>query len=74
MQIETVRIAAPKSDDNPLGYIVINKSDLAEGMALFVGDDEKAEAEAAAKAATEAEAAAEATAAAAEQQSNRKGR
>lgn len=38
-QIETVRIVSPVTDDNPLGYIVINKSDH-KGEALF-GDDAK---------------------------------
>ncbi|MDY7525494.1 hypothetical protein [Sphingomonas sp. 10B4] len=36
MELPTARIVAPISDDNPLGYIVINESDLAEGMELYV--------------------------------------
>ena len=36
MQCETVRVVSPVSDENPLGYIVINESDLAEGHELFV--------------------------------------
>jgi len=36
MQLETVRIVAPESEDNDLGYIVINKSDLTEAHVLYV--------------------------------------
>lgn len=35
MECETVKSVAPVSDENPLGYIVINKDDLAEGQVLF---------------------------------------
>ena len=30
MQLETVKVVSPVSDDNPNGYIVINKSDFNE--------------------------------------------
>lgn len=36
MQLETVKIVAPVSDDNKLGYIVINKDDLTDADTLFV--------------------------------------
>lgn len=37
MPIETVRIVSPVSEDNPLGYIVINAEDFREDeMELFV--------------------------------------
>lgn len=35
MECETVRIVSPVSDDNPLGYIVINASDFADGMTRY---------------------------------------
>ncbi|MBU9823189.1 hypothetical protein J1782_25185 [Rahnella sp. BCC 1045] len=35
MIIETVKVAADTTDENPLGYVVINKSDLTEEHALF---------------------------------------
>jgi hypothetical protein len=35
MQCETARIVAPISDENPLGYIVINADDFAEGQELW---------------------------------------
>jgi hypothetical protein len=35
MQLETVKIVSPVSDDNPRGYIVINKSDLTEDHEIF---------------------------------------
>ncbi len=35
MQPETVKIVADVSEDNPLGYIVINKDDLTEEHKLF---------------------------------------
>jgi hypothetical protein len=34
--VETVRIVTPLSEDNPLGYIVINKDDLTEEHELYV--------------------------------------
>ena len=34
MEIETVKIVAPVTDDNPHGYVVINKSDH-HGQPLF---------------------------------------
>ncbi len=36
MQIETVKISAPKTDDNPLGFVVYNMSDVVAGMELYV--------------------------------------
>jgi hypothetical protein len=39
---ETVRIVSPVSDDNPNGYIVINKDDLTEDHELFVEKPAKA--------------------------------
>ncbi|MBA4710541.1 hypothetical protein [Aquitalea aquatica] len=35
MELETVKIAAEVTAENPLGYIVINKTDLTEDHALF---------------------------------------
>ena len=35
MQPETVKIVADVSEDNPLGYIVINKDDLTDQHKLF---------------------------------------
>lgn len=40
MQLETVRVVSPVSEDNPHGYIVINKSDLTEQHELFVDPSE----------------------------------
>ena len=38
--VPTVRVVAPVSDDNPLGYIVINEEDFdAASMVLFVEPD-----------------------------------
>lgn len=45
MQLETVKIASPVSEDNPLGYIVINKDDVTEADTLFVEPAKKAKAE-----------------------------
>jgi hypothetical protein len=36
MKIKTVRVVSPVSEANPLGYIVINESDLTEDHELFV--------------------------------------
>ncbi len=36
MQIPTIRVVAPVSDENPLGFIVINEEDLADDHELFV--------------------------------------
>jgi hypothetical protein len=36
MQLETVRVVSPESEDNDLGFIVINKSDLTDEHELFV--------------------------------------
>ncbi|HWG06002.1 MAG TPA: hypothetical protein VG271_13395 [Beijerinckiaceae bacterium] len=44
MQVETVKIVSPKSDENPHGYIVINKDDLREEHELFVEAAEEADA------------------------------
>ena len=35
MELETVKIAAEVTTENPLGYIVINKTDLTEDHVLF---------------------------------------
>jgi len=35
MICKTIRVTAPVSDENPLGYIVINESDLTDGHTLF---------------------------------------
>lgn len=35
MECKTVRVVSPVSDENPLGYIVINESDLTEDHELF---------------------------------------
>ncbi|EON13148.1 HeH/LEM domain-containing protein [Pandoraea sp. SD6-2] len=50
MQLETVKVVSPVSDDNPLGYIVINKTDLTDEHELF--DEDGAKKEPAAKALT----------------------
>lgn len=42
MECETIKIVAPASDDNPLGYIVINQTDLAQSDVAF--DDRPAKA------------------------------
>lgn len=36
MLCETVRVVSPVSDGNPLGFIVINMSDITEEHELFV--------------------------------------
>lgn len=36
MEIETVKVTSPASDENPLGYIIINKGDLTPEHELFV--------------------------------------
>lgn len=36
---ETVKVKTPVSDDNPSGYIVINKSDVTDSHELFDADD-----------------------------------
>lgn len=43
MQLETVKVVSPTSDDNPLGYIVINKMDLAADHQRFDEDGVKKE-------------------------------
>lgn len=35
MELETVRIVSPVSDDNPQGFIIINKDDLQPEHVLF---------------------------------------
>lgn len=40
MELETVKVASPVSEENPLGYIVINKSDLTDEHQVF--DEKKA--------------------------------
>ena len=35
MSIETVKIVAPITDDNPLGYVVVNATDVTENDAVF---------------------------------------
>lgn len=35
MQVETVRVVSPVTEENDLGYIVINKSDLTDEHELF---------------------------------------
>lgn len=42
MECPTVKVVSPVSDENPLGYIVINESDLTEDHQLFAEDGEKA--------------------------------
>jgi hypothetical protein len=39
MECPTVKVVSPASDDNPLGYIVINASDLTEDHDVFVDGD-----------------------------------
>jgi hypothetical protein len=41
MQLETVKVVSEVSEDNPHGYIVINKSDLTDDHKLFVEAEEK---------------------------------
>lgn len=40
MQVETVKVVVPANDDNPQGYIVINKSDMTEEHELFKEGEE----------------------------------
>lgn len=42
MHCETVKVVAPTSDDNPHGYIVINKSDLTDKHEIFDAEPVKA--------------------------------
>lgn len=42
MELETVKIAAEVTAENPLGYIVINKTDLTEDHVLFDESAKKA--------------------------------
>lgn len=49
MQVQTVRIVSDVTEENPNGYIVINKDDFVEGQdELFLTEEEKAAAAAAA--------------------------
>ncbi|MTD33878.1 hypothetical protein [Paludibacterium denitrificans] len=41
MELETVKITAEITDLNPLGYIIINKSDLTEDHVLFDESNKK---------------------------------
>lgn len=41
MIVETVKIAVETTDENPLGYVVINKSDQNEEHTLFEEESEK---------------------------------
>jgi hypothetical protein len=43
MQCETVKVVSPVSDDNPHGYIIINKSDLTQDHELFDESAKKVE-------------------------------
>lgn len=43
MELETVKVVSPVSEDNPTGYIVINKSDLTEQHELFVEPAEESD-------------------------------
>lgn len=43
MQLETVKVVSPVSEDNTHGYIVINKSDLTDEHELFDEGAKKAE-------------------------------
>lgn len=48
MQVQTVRIVSDVTEENPNGYIVINKDDFVEGQdELFLTEEEKAAAAAA---------------------------
>lgn len=42
MICKTIQVAAPVSDDNPLGYIVINESDLTDDHEPFDAADKAA--------------------------------
>jgi hypothetical protein len=42
MQCETVRVVSPITDDNDLGYIIINKSDMTDDHTLFEEEPEPA--------------------------------
>ncbi|MCK4121395.1 hypothetical protein HFK83_03295 [Ralstonia pseudosolanacearum] len=35
MELKTVKVVSPVTDENPLGYIVINETDLTEGHEIF---------------------------------------
>jgi hypothetical protein len=50
MDCPTVRVVSPVSDDNPLGYIVINESDLTDDHEVFGEVSEAPESEAEPKA------------------------
>ena len=42
MECKTVRVVSPVSEENPLGYIVINESDLTEEHVIFSDEPVKA--------------------------------
>jgi len=44
MQVETVKVASPVSDDNQQGFIVINKSDMTDDHRLFEDGSEVSDA------------------------------
>ncbi|WP_413724656.1 hypothetical protein [Sodalis sp. RH16] len=43
MEIETIKIVADITDDNPHGYIIINKDDLTEEHEIFTAEPVEAE-------------------------------
>jgi len=43
MDCPTVRVVSPVSDDNPLGYIVINESDLTDDHQIFSDESARAD-------------------------------
>jgi len=42
MELETVRVVSPVSDENPHGYVIINASDLTEDHVVFEDSAEPA--------------------------------
>lgn len=54
MELETVKIAAEVTAENPLGYIVINKTDLTEDHVLFDESAKKSKGKKTAAATTDA--------------------
>jgi len=45
MDCPTVRVVSPVSDENPLGYIVINESDLTNDHKIFSEESPKTDGE-----------------------------
>ena len=41
MEIPTVRIVSPVTEENPLGFIIINEADKTDDQELFVEKDDK---------------------------------